>query len=72
MTLSLKYFKGASIPVFVNIYNDDVSRLLPPTNYPRIYFTSAGFTLIYAQIIYGLFKLKEELVKKGELNPKPY
>lgn len=62
-----RFFKSASIPIFVNIYNDDRSRLLPPTNYPRIYFTSAGFILIYAQIIYGLLKVREGMINSGEL-----
>lgn len=67
-----KYFKGATIPIFVHNLKHDSSRITPPPNYLRIYLASIGFAVLYLQIFAILFKLRDKLIGEGKLNPRPY
>ena len=67
-----KYFKGATIPIFVNTFNLKKSTLFKPTNWPRVCLTTIGLTLLYVQIFMGLFKMRSRLVEEGILKSKPY
>lgn len=66
------YYRGATIPVFVNKFNSKKSTLIKPTNWPRICLASIGFILLYGQVFYALFKMRGNLLQEGVIKPKPY
>jgi len=72
INIKRRFYKGATIPIFVHNLKYDTSRILPPTNYPRIYLASIGIGVLYLQIFAILFKLRDKLVGEGKIQPRPY
>jgi hypothetical protein len=59
VNIKRKYYKGATVPIYVNRVNKDNSTLISPTNYQRIILSSIGLSLILYHIYLVLTKIRD-------------
>lgn len=59
VNIKRKYYKGSTIPIFVNRLNKNKSTLISPTNYPRIILASIGLSLILFHVYLALLKIRD-------------
>lgn len=59
VNIKRKYYRGATIPIYVNRVNKDNSTLNLPTNYPRIILSSVGLSLLLFQVYLIITKIRD-------------